>query len=229
MNELIKINKDQSGRSLVSARGLHEFLEITTRFSTWFPRMLDYGFVENEDFTRLHKNVQGQEALEYGITIDMAKELSMIQRSEKGKQARKYFIECERKLKSTQISIPQTLSEALMLAANLAKENEDQKLALAEAGPKVDYFDKVANTDSTFDLSEVAKNLKLPYGRNILFKILRERGVLMKDNAPYQRYVDVKYFEVIQSEYQTKDGKVHIVLQTRVTDKGMKWLAKNLT
>lgn len=101
MKELIKITKNEEGQQLVSARELHEFLEVTERFSNWFNRQLQYGFVENEDFTgcKVFNTLAKQELQDYAITIDMAKEISMIQRTEKGKQARQYFIKCEEKLK----------------------------------------------------------------------------------------------------------------------------------
>ena len=97
--ELIKVNKENN---TVSARELHEFLEIKTDFRKWFPRMCEYGFEENIDYTpvKFVHPMNLQECTDYAISIDMAKELSMIQRTEKGKQARLYFIECEKKLKA---------------------------------------------------------------------------------------------------------------------------------
>ena len=103
MSDLIKITT-KDGKQLVSARELHDFLEIKTEFRKWFPRMCEYGFVENVDFTRAFQKCPTlggiQTVADYAITIDMAKEISMIQRTEKGKQARLYFIECEKKLKA---------------------------------------------------------------------------------------------------------------------------------
>ena len=103
MKDLIKITTNKDGKQLVSARELHEFLEIKTEFRKWFPRMCEYGFEENVDFIRVSQKCPTlggiQEKVDYAISIDMAKELSMIQRTDKGKQARFYFIECEKKLK----------------------------------------------------------------------------------------------------------------------------------
>ena len=99
--ELIKVNKENN---TVSARELHYFLEIGQDFTSWFKRMIDYGFEENKDFTltkiregRITKN-------EYAITLDMAKEISMIQRTEKGKQARQYFIQCEKFIQDSKLT-----------------------------------------------------------------------------------------------------------------------------
>ena len=107
MNELIKLNEVNIGDEsiqTVNARELHEFLESKQDFSTWIKnRINDYDFVENQDFAVSHKKMEnpqgGRPAIEYQISLDMAKELSMVERNEKGKQARKYFIECEKKLR----------------------------------------------------------------------------------------------------------------------------------
>ena len=98
MNELIKVSQNENGELLVSARDLHEFLEVTERFSQWFNRITDYGFDENVDYVgcKVFNTLARQELQDYAIKIDMAKEIAMIQRNEKGKQARRYFIECEK-------------------------------------------------------------------------------------------------------------------------------------
>jgi len=105
VEELIKVT-EENGKRLVSARELHEFLEVTERFQQWFDkRVVKYDFVENEDFTgvkifTLVNNGAKQELQDYAITLSMAKELSMVQNNEKGKQARRYFIKCEEALKT---------------------------------------------------------------------------------------------------------------------------------
>lgn len=103
MNELIKI-EERNGEQLVSGRELHEFLEVKTRFDIWFDRMVEYGFIENTDYIAYvqkstHANNREYTQTDYGLKLSMAKEISMIQRNEKGKQARLYFIECEKRLK----------------------------------------------------------------------------------------------------------------------------------
>ena len=104
--ELIKVNKENN---TVSARELHEFLEVETRFNDWFKRMCQYGFEENSDFraiTQKRVTAQGNMTtyIDYEITIDMAKEISMIQRTEKGKQARQYFIQCEKFIQDSKLT-----------------------------------------------------------------------------------------------------------------------------
>lgn len=117
-NELIKITKDDNGNSVVSGRDLHEFLEVKTPYKDWFPRMVEYGFTENVDFISLAQKCAkpngGRPKTDHALTLDMAKEISMIQRTEKGKQARQYFIEVEKAYKE-KYKLPQTPEEKLAL------------------------------------------------------------------------------------------------------------------
>lgn len=117
-NELIKITQDENGNSVVSGRDLHEFLEVNTPYTQWFERMVGYGFTENVDFIGLsqksEKPIGGRPQQDHALTLDMAKEISMIQRTEKGKQARQYFIEVEKAFKE-QYRLPQTPEEKLAL------------------------------------------------------------------------------------------------------------------
>lgn len=94
--QLIKVTKNEQGSNVVSARDLHTFLEATERFGNWFERQLQYGFVEGIDYVRCEEfnTLANQILTNYALTLDCAKEIAMIQRSEKGKQARLYFIEC---------------------------------------------------------------------------------------------------------------------------------------
>ena len=170
MNELIKIT-EYNGNQAVSARDLHKFLEITERFSSWFERMLQYGFVENQDFTSaksftLVNNGAQREIDDYALTLDCAKEISMIQRSKKGKEAREYFIECEKQLRSGKFALPTTYKEALqsLLIEVEAKErlqaqNELQAKELEKQAPKVAYYDEVLTSQSTYNANQIAKEL----------------------------------------------------------------------
>ena len=116
-NELIKITKDDNGNSVVSGRELHEFLEVNEKYTQWFNRMMGYGFTENVDFISFSEKTEklgGRPKIDHALTLDMAKEISMIQRTEKGKQARQYFIEVEKVFKE-QYRLPQTPEEKLAL------------------------------------------------------------------------------------------------------------------
>ena len=104
---LIPILTDQSGKPTVDARSLHEFLQVKTRVSDWLHRRIsEYGFMENTDYVTLKKE-KGDfttfSPIEYHLSIEMAKELSMVERNEKGKQARRYFIECEKQRNEIEI------------------------------------------------------------------------------------------------------------------------------
>lgn len=131
--QLALINiREENGKQTVSARELHEKLEVKTDFNNWLKRMLDFGFVEGEDFLSiLTESTGGRPAMEYYISIDMAKEICMIQRSEIGRKFRQYFIECEKRLiESNRRAMPQTYIEAIESLLNELKKNQ----ALEEKG-----------------------------------------------------------------------------------------------
>lgn len=179
MNELLKVELNENQEQVVSGRMLHEFLEVTTRYNDWFTRMRNYGFEEDQDFkavTQKRVTAQGNETtyIDHALKLDMAKEISMIQRTAKGKQARQYFIEVEKKYKAQQtpFAIPQTYAEALMLAA---KQQEQLELQ----APKVEYHDKVLDTSGYMTTTEVAKSLGLRKAAD-LNERLQEAGVIYR-------------------------------------------------
>ena len=140
--ELIKII-EREGRQLVSGRELHEFLEIKTKYKDWFPRMVEYGFEEEIDFIKVAQkratnNLKNPvtTVIDHAISIDMAKEISMIQRTEKGKAARQYFINCEKKLKEVKKLSPMELME---LQFKALKEQEEK---IAQVENKVDKLEE---------------------------------------------------------------------------------------
>lgn len=152
------VQHHQDLQQAVSARDLQEFLEVKDRFSVWIERMIGYGFVENQDFIgcSFYDTLARQHLRDYFISIDMAKEISMIQRSDKGKQARQYFLECERKLKGQIVTptIPQSFAEALQLAADQAKQ-------LELAAPKVAHYNAVADRTTLLNATQVAHSVGL--------------------------------------------------------------------
>ena len=225
--ELVKIDKENK----VNARDLHEFLEIGTHYKDWFPRMCEYGFVEGKDFCSKMSETSngGRPSIYHMITIEMAKEISMIQRNEKGKQARQYFIECEKKLKNNMPQLPQTFSEALQLAADQAKKIEEQGNKLLEQQPKVDFFNAVSDSKDAIEIGNVAKMLGIKgIGRNKLFEFLRDNKVLMNNNKPYQKYVDAGYFRVIEQKYDKPNGDTCINVKTLAYQKGIDYIRKLL-
>lgn len=140
MNDLIKI-QTKDGNNIVSARELYQFLEVATRFDTWIVRMFEYGFVPNSDYTEVtlkneHNSNGGKSTLiDYALTLDTAKEIAMLQRSEKGKQARQYFIECEKQLKNATALSPFDVMQNML---NQLKEQERLNLEQSKKLQKIE-------------------------------------------------------------------------------------------
>ena len=153
MSELIPI-QDHDGIQAVMGRDLHKFLEVGRDYTNWFKQMVGYGFIEGQDFTPdLAKSTGGRPRADHIVSLDMAKEISMIQRTDKGKQARQYFIECERRAKDpAQLSPEELMARAIKVADSTIKELEaktaDQALALEAAKPKVEYYDHCVSIES---------------------------------------------------------------------------------
>lgn len=228
MNELFKVNTD-SERITVSARDLYKSLNVTERFSKWFGRMTEYGFEENVDFNP-YQTVQVQiegdrevkrEIKDYQITIDMAKEIAMLQRNEKGKEIRLKLIELEKAWNSPEKVMARALNIANKTIANLTIENKEMK-------PKALFADAVASSSTSILIGQLAKILTqngYKTGQNRLFAKLREEGYLSSRkgndwNMPQQRYVDQGLFEIKESTHIDSNG-VNITTKTVVvTGKG---------
>lgn len=190
MEELIKVTKDDKGISVVSGRELHDFLEVTERYSSWFLRMTKYGFEEGVDYVgcKVFNTLAKQKLQDHALTLDMAKEISMIQRTEKGKQARQYFIDVEKAYKQQaeqpQYKLPQNYSEALIELAKEVKKNEALQ-------PKADKYDRYLSNKGLITITEIAKEYGMSGKR--LNKFLHEKGVIYKKGDKwfvYQRYAN---------------------------------------
>ena len=238
MQELIPLHSqtiDGNAVETVSARELHAFLEVQTRFNDWIKNRIEqYDFVENQDFLvvtekKVTMTDAGEKATlikEYHITLDMAKELAMVERTEKGKQARQYFIECERKLRETQAKLaPKTYVEALRTLADEVEAHEQTKQTLAIAEPKAQYFDKLVERNLLTNFTTTAKEFGVK--RNDFIAYLLDNGYIYRDQRgnllPYAVHVP-HLFEV--KEY-SKDA--HSGVQTLVTPKGRETLRLLLT
>ncbi len=173
MKELIKIIQEKgSNRQLVDARELYEFLGVAARFNDWMANHIrDVEFIEGEDFNSFTKNLVkptgGRPSKEYHITMDMAKEISMLTKNKKGKEARRYFIEMEKIAVMKLSNIPQTYSQALRLAADQQERIEEQQKQIEADKDKVDFFMAVTDSKYAIEMSKVSKVLDIKgYGRN---------------------------------------------------------------
>lgn len=233
MNELIKITQqpiDGVEVNTVNARELWEYLESSRQFANWIQdRIEKYQFINGVDFVTFNKIVNRATLCEYHISIDMAKELAMVENNEKGRQIRKYFIECEKKLKSPMKALTRLEMAKMLVEAEeryLALELENAKLL-----PKAEFYDEVTGSTDTIDISECAKVLNIKgIGRNQLFEILREKKVLQSDdthwNQPYQKYCDQGYFRLIEQKYNKPNGTKCINLKTVVFQTGLDFIRK---
>lgn len=231
MNELIQV--DFSGdKPAVSARELHGFLEVETPYRIWFPRMCEYGFALGEDFNP-YKNERVQ--MEGGrivsrmvddaaISIDMAKEICMLQRNEKGKQARQYFLQLEKDWNSPE----KVMARALQIADRKIKALEEEK---ETNRPKVLFADSVAASKTSILVGELAKLLKqngVDIGQNRLFDWLRSNGYLIRRqgtdyNMPTQRSMDLGLFEIKETSITHADGHTSVNKTPKITGKGQQY------
>lgn len=231
MNELIKIT-EQNGKRAVSARELHHFLESNQKFADWIKNRIDkYGFIENQDYQVFHNFMNnpngGRPLIEYALSIDMAKELSMVEGNEKGKEARRYFIACEKAVKSGNYLVPHSFSEALMLAAKQQEQIEEQQKKIKQDAPKVLFADAVATSQRSCLVSELAKIIQqngVNIGQNRLFQWLRDNGYLCAKgqyyNQPTQRAMEMGLFEIKQTTINKPDGSILVTTTTKVSGKG---------
>ena len=224
MNELLKINTTDSERITVSARELHKALEVNTDFNHWFTRMCEYGFEDGKDFaTFLSESTGGRPSQDAQITVDMAKEIAMLQRTEKGKEVRKYFIQIEKEWNSPERVMARALTIANKTIATLEIENKEMK-------PKALFADAVAASNSNILIGDLAKLIKQnghDIGQKRLFDWLRDNGYLIKygssRNMPTQLAMNLGLFKVKESTFSNPDGSVRITRTTKVTGKGQQY------
>lgn len=226
-NELLRIDYTNVDRPTVLGRDLHEALEVQTAYKDWFPRMCEYGFEDGKDFSSiLSKSTGGRPQQNHQLTISMAKELCMLQRTQKGKECREYFIKVEEAWNKPEI----VLSRALIMANNSLQElRSDNAQLLAENAvmkPKAEFADRVANTDGLLSMANFAKVIQdehINMGRNKLFEWLRNEGYLRSNNKPYQQYVTQGLFRVRETVHNG-----YLRTQTYVTGKGQLYLVDKL-
>ena len=233
MNELIKVNYENK-RPTVMGRELHEALEVNSNYTTWFNRMSEYGFTEGVDFISCFPNLEsenqhgGQNKVDHQLTIDMAKEICMIQRSEKGKQFRQYFIEIENQWNTPEAVMARALQMANQKLEEIKNTNKQlettvavQTQQISELKPKATYYDVILNCKDLVSATEIAKD----YGKSAkwLNNLLHELGVQFKQGGIwllYQNYAECGYTSTKTHNYLDDSGGNHAKVHTYWTQKG---------
>lgn len=225
---LIPVNVTKNDEQYVSGRDLHMFLEISTPYTMWFNRMCEYGFVENVDYMTDHKKViradgkvMPQTQLEHNLTIEMAKQLCMLARNDKGREAREYFIAVEKEWNSPE----KVMSRALKIANNVINEQKvliaQQEQQIAEFQPVRDYVDEILSSTSTLTTTQVAADYDL--SARALNKILHEAKLQRSVNGQWILYKDEMGKGYTKSEtftFTRTDGRLDSKIQTKWTQKG---------
>lgn len=233
MNELIKVTYEND-RPTVSGRDLHEKLGINSNYSTWFNRMCEYGFIENQDFATRFPNLEsenqhgGQNKIDHQLTIEMAKQICMIQRTEVGKQYREYFLEIEKAWNTPEAIMARALQVANRQLDSIKGQLTEANKQLEEAKPKVLFADAVSTAKTSILIGDLAKRLRqngIMIGQNRLFERLRNDGYLIKKrgasyNLPTQSSMERGLFEIKESTGINPDGSVRVNKTTKVTGKG---------
>lgn len=221
MNKLLNVKYDND-RITVSARALHAFLEVKTAYKDWFPRMCGYGFREGEDFCSfLSESTGGRPAQDAQLTIDCAKEICMLQRNEKGKQARQYFIQLEKDWNSPEKVMARALLMSQRTIEQLGQEIEEMK-------PKALFADAVSASQTSILVGDLAKLIKQnghDIGQRRLFQWMRDKGYLIKQqgsswNMPTQKSMDMELFEIKETTITHSDGHISIKKTVKVSGKG---------
>lgn len=229
MNQLINITLNENHEPVVSARDLHRGLEVKSKYNDWLKRMLDYGFSEGTDFIAIaQKKVTAQgnqsEYVEHIFNLDSAKEIAMIQRNDKGKEVRKYFIQVEKDFNSPE----KIMARALLMADKKVHKLEAQ---IEADRPKVLFADAVSASKSSCLIGELAKILKqngIDIGQNKLFQWLRANGYLISRrgeswNQPTQKSMQLGLFELKKTAINHSDGHTTTNVTPKVTGKGQQY------
>jgi anti-repressor protein len=237
VEQLITISQSEVGSiqiQTVNARELHLFLKVGTAFKDWFPRRTkEYDFKQGVDFTSSFSSIEdgGDGRQHFHISLDMAKELAMVERNDQGRKARQYFIECERRaLQAVRQApsvpqIPQTFAQALRLAAEQAEIIDRQLQQLEAAQPAIAFVEAVSDMTGLCYVGDVAKTLG--YGPNLFWSWLKRDKIVRKDRMPFQDYLDRGWFKVVEREpYKDSSEEMHPTFTTMVTGKGQIALAR---
>lgn len=238
LNELIRINYE-AGQPTVSARDLHESLEVGTRFNDWFSRMIEYGFKDGKDFySKMSKTseVGGRPSIDYDLSIRTAKEICMIQRTEIGRTIRNYFLDLEDAWNSPE----QIMARALQVANNtiyslkdrcrfLGGQVVEQQKVIEELQPKASYYDLILQCKDLIATTVIAKD----YGMSAkgFNKMLHEMGIQFKQGDTwvlYAKYQGQGYLKAKTHNYSDTEGIQHAREHSYWTQKGRLFLYEEL-
>ena len=234
---MIKINQEND-RITVSARELHEFLQVKTAFKDWFPRMCEYGFEEGVDFNPLKNEqvrLEGTRTVtrtvdDAQLTIEMAKEICMLQRNERGKAARQYFIQLEKDWNSPEKVMARALKIADEKIILLNQKNLLLEQQVAEYAPKIQYLDEILASKGTVTITQIAADYDLTAYK--LNRILYEEGVQRKVGGQwllYKEHMGKGYTKSETVTFTGRDGKEQVTMNTKWTQKGRLFIHNILT
>lgn len=228
MNQLINVTLNKNQEPVVSARQLHKTLEVKTRFSQWVEqnfKILEEGY----DFTSVVgttvvNNGAVREIQDYALSLDAAKNLAMVSKTDKGKEVRQYFIQVEKDFNSPE----KIMARALLMADKKVHKLEAQ---IEADRPKVLFANAIEASETSILIGDFAKILRqngYEIGQNRLFEWLRNNGFLIRKkgesyNMPTQRSMDMKLFEVKERTHQEPNGSIRISKTTKLTGKGQQY------
>lgn len=229
MNNLIEIQVNENQEQTISGRELHMFLGVDTKYNDWIQRMLQYGFEDGQDFNLLKKEqvqIEGKrevrrEIADHIMKLDMAKELCMLTRNEKGKQARHYFLEVERDWNSPEKVMARALVIANKQIDTLKLENTVQRQVIAEFKPIKEYVDTILSSEDTVTITQIAADYGL--SAKALNKILNEQGLIRKVGGQwvlYSNHMQKGYTKSETIDVTRSDGSIKVVINTKWTQKG---------
>ena len=241
MNELFSIKYSDTNEPKVSARELHKALEIEKRFSAWFETN-SQGFIENEDYFRAYLKVRAnryggeQELEDYDLSVDMAKHICLMSRTDKGKQCRQYLIDLEKAWNTPE----QVMARALKMAdKTIAKlQGDNQKLieevnvknqVIGELKPKADYTDKILQNKGLVTITQIAKDYGMS-GKE-MNKILHDLGIQFRQSGQwllYSQYHGMGYTHSETVDIVRRDGRPDVKMNTKWTQKGRLFLYNEL-
>lgn len=230
MHNLINVTLNENQEPVVSGRQLHKVLNVNSNYTTWFERMTEYGFTEGQDFLpHLEKSTGGRPKQDHVLKLDMAKEIAMIQRTDKGKEVRQYFIQVEKDFNSPEKIMARALKIADRKIISLEHKNEALQLELEEARKQTDYLDLILQTKDMLTTTQIAQDYGM--SANKFNQILKQVGIQRKVNGQwilYTKYQGKGYIASRTFDYVGKDNKVHSKITTVWTQLGRRFIYEKL-